>query len=81
MKSQTKFLIFVAVILGAIYVFKFTDWFAEKRIQIKYRNLPQRGAANSVAPVTFYLDQEYQITSLKVISVTEASTNKYPHAL
>ena len=29
----------------------------------------------------FYLDKEYQITALKVISLTEAATNKYPHAL
>ena len=29
----------------------------------------------------FYLEKEYPITSLKVISLAEAATNKYPHAL
>jgi hypothetical protein len=81
MKKQTKFLIFAAVILGAIYAYRFTDWFAEKKIQIKYRNLPGRGAAGSVEPVMFYLEKEYPLTSLKVISLAEAATNKYPHAL
>ena len=29
----------------------------------------------------FYLDKEYPVTSLKVIGVADAATNKYPHAL
>ncbi len=81
MKKQTKFLIFAAIILGAIYAYRFTDWFAEKKIQIKYRSLVGRGAPGSAEPVMFYLTKEYPITSLKVISLAEAATNKYPHAL
>ena len=83
MKSQTKFLIFVAVILGAIYAYRFTDWFGEKKIQIKYKVIAGRGPAKSSAadPIIFYLiDQEYRLTSIKVISADEAATNKYPHA-
>ncbi|MEO6335656.1 MAG: hypothetical protein ABIP71_02395 [Verrucomicrobiota bacterium] len=76
-----KFLIFAAIILGAIYAYLFTDWFAEKKIQIKYRILPGRGAAGGVEPIMFYLEKEYPITSIKVISLADAATNKYPHAL
>ena len=71
----------VTFILGAVYIYGFTDWFAEKKIQIKYRILAERGAANTVEPITFYLEKEYPITSLKVISLADAATNKYPHAL
>jgi len=80
-KSQTKFLIVAFVILGAAYAYWFTDWFAEKKIQIKYRNLPGRGAPGSIEPVMFYLEKGYPLTSVKVISVDEAATNKYPHTL
>ncbi len=74
-------MIFAAVILGAVYIYRFTDWFAEKKIQIKYRSLAERGAANTVEPITFYLEREYPMTSLEVISLADAATNKYPHAL
>lgn len=83
MKSQLKFLIFVALVLGAVYAYKFTDWFGEKEIQIKYKVLAGRAPTRSSAadPVAFYLaEKEYRLTSIKVISTDEAATNKYPHA-
>src|SRR4051812_21330849 len=83
MKNQTKILIFVAVILGAIYAYRFTDWFGEKKIQIKYKVMTGRGSAISgmADSIAFYLiDKEYRLTSIKVISIDEALTNKYPHA-
>ena len=83
MKNQTKLLIFVAVILGAIYAYRFTDWFGEKKIQIKYKVVAGRGTAKSsgINPIAFYLiDQEYRLTSIKVVSVEDAATNKFPRA-
>jgi hypothetical protein len=82
MKNQTKFLIFFALVLGAIYAYRFTDWFSEKKIQIKYRVMAGRGEKSAGAdPVTFYLmDRAYELTSVKVISLDEAATNKYPRA-
>lgn len=84
MKNQTKFLIFVALILGAFYAYRFTDWFGKKEIQLKYKVFAGRSPAKdaSVAdPIAFYLiDKEYRLTSIKVISADEAATNKYPHA-
>jgi len=81
MKKQTKFLIFAAIILGATYAYMFTDWFAEKKIQIKYRILPGRGRSGGLEPIMFYLDKEYPITLIRVITLADAATNKYPHAL
>lgn len=82
MKLQTKLLIVAAVILGGAYAYWFTDWFAEKKIQIKYRSLPGRGAPGSIEPVMFYLvPKAHNLISIKVISLDEAATNKYPHAL
>jgi len=82
MKNQSKFLIIAALILAAIYAYRFTDWFQEKKIQIKYRSLVERGSAKSSAAdsITFYLEAEQRLTSIKVISADEAATNKYPHA-
>ena len=83
MKNQTKLLIFVAVILGAIYAYRFTDWFGEKKIQIKYKVVAGRGTAKSSGtdPIVFYLvDKEYRLTSIKVVSVEDAKTNKFPRA-
>ncbi len=83
MKSRTLFLIIAALILGAVYAYKFTDWFQPKQIQISFRTIDRRGEAVSgpASPITFFLGKEYPLTSLKVISVEEAVTNKYPHAL
>ncbi len=78
MKNRTRVLIGAAVILGALYLYNFTDWFAEKKIQIKYRILSGRGVAGD--PITFYLDGGFGLTSVKVIATDEAATNKYPHA-
>jgi hypothetical protein len=74
MKNQTKLLIFSAVILAGAYAYWFTDWFAKKEIQIKYRTRPGESTM-------FYLEQECQLTSVKVISLADAATNKYPHEL
>lgn len=80
MKNQTKLLIFTAVILAAVYAYKFTDWFAEKKIQIKFRSLGRvQGNGKTSDPITFFLDKEYRLTSIKIISLDDAATNKYPH--
>ncbi len=80
MKNRTLFLVFSAVILGAVYAYKFTDWFEQKKIQIKFRGLTG-DAANAGGPIIFFLDKGYNLTSLKVVAVEESATNKYPHAL
>lgn len=82
MKNRTKFLIFATLVLGGIYIYGFTDWFSEKNIRIKFRSLGRiQGNGKTAEPITFFLDREYRLTSVKVISLDDAATNKYPHAL
>lgn len=74
MSKKNLILIATALILGAIYVFKFTDWFQEKHIQILYR------ARNS--QLFFGLaDKQYRLTQIKVVKADEANTNKYARAV
>src|ERR1017187_3406282 len=75
MNKQTIFLIGVAMVLATLYIANFTDWLKPKKIQIVWRISPASG------PLAFYLDKEYPLTSVEVVSTEEARTNKYPHAL
>jgi hypothetical protein len=68
----------LAVIVGA-YLY-FNDFFRKPTIQITPSIRP--GAVSrinpDVYPVSFMLDGKYQLTTLKVVRVEEAKTNKYP---
>lgn len=74
MNKKTLILIAVAVILGAIYIVKFTDWFAEKNIHILYRS-------RNSQPFFGLENKEYHLTLIKVVKVEEAATNKYAQPL
>jgi hypothetical protein len=74
----------IAVILAAVYVVYFTDWFRKDGIQI----IPTvRPGSASVIPrdpddvpvhrVSFALDGKYKLTSVKVLVASELATNKY----
>lgn len=88
---KTKlFLMLLLLTLGIIYVVQFTDGCKAKSIQISYRVKPVRETARVVArknyvkpppDVVFILDKPYRLTSIKVVTVADAATNKYPHAL
>lgn len=74
MNKKTFTLIAVALVLGAVYVFKFTDWLVEENIQILYRT-------HRAQPFFGLQNKEYHLTSIKVVKAEEASTNKYAPAL
>jgi hypothetical protein len=76
-------LILLLIVLGTIYVFKFTDAFHEPTIQIvsQFRAKVGRGRRAMENVVTFSLNNKYPLTSLKVIEERDFQTNKYPHAL
>lgn len=79
MTRSNNFLIAAAVLLGGIYCYFFTDWFKVRIIQIIPQNRPMLGATRptgSVCPVTFMLEQPYQLTSVSVYSVSSLQTNK-----
>lgn len=78
---------------AAFYVLK--DWFQPQAIQIAYTvrpappprkpvSTPNRREAPSGKPgynVTFAFNQKLKLTSVKVFSLQDALTNKYPYAI
>ena len=74
----------VAVLLAAVYVHFFTDWFSHESIQIipqirpgRQSQIPRPGDQSAVYPVSFAFDKKYSLTSIKVVSADELKTNKY----
>jgi len=87
MNKSTIALIVVLIGMIGAYVYWFTDWFREDTIQILAQVRPARnvrpGPPGTVPtyPVSFAFDRKLALTELKVVSVEDAATNKYPHAL
>jgi len=77
----TRSIFSIVLLLGVIGFFCYwNDFFRKPAIQITPSIRPgQRSALNPEAyPVAFMLDGKYQLTALKVITVADAKTNKYP---
>src|SRR5258705_10112860 len=77
-------LITIAALLGAAYVYFFTDLFTKETIQIipqirpgRPSNVARSGDAPPVYPVSFSFDGKYKLTSVKVVGADELKTNKY----
>lgn len=86
MSTKTVVLITIALLLGAAYVYWFTDWFQSPTIQILALTRPtNRGGRpvqpNQVLPVSFAFSRKYRLTELRVVAVEDEKTNKRPHAL
>jgi hypothetical protein len=79
MQSKQNVLIVTALILGAIYLYSFTDWLRPSPIQIIAQTRPFRPAASTarVYPVTFVFDGLYTLTSIKVTPLNALATNKF----
>ena len=74
MRKQSVFLILIALVFAAAYVYFFTDLFKKKHIQILFTNRNSAGF--------FGLDgKSYNLTSVKVVRSDENATNKYAHAV
>jgi hypothetical protein len=74
MNKRAAFLLLAVIVLGAVYVLKFTDWFTEKNIHILFRS---RGKS-----AFFGLEnREYKLNSVKVFRAEEVTTNKYARPL
>jgi hypothetical protein len=69
MNKKSWFLILVAVVLTICYVIYFTNWFRSKPILV--------ADTERFGRVLFNLGQPYELTSLKVVSVSALSSNKY----
>jgi hypothetical protein len=89
MTKKNLFLIGITVALGVVYLIFFTEMFRTPGIQIEYtsRQQPNRqrlgnprlqAIFDATAPVTFFFPRELRLTQVKVFSVPELETNKYP---
>ena len=79
MLSKQNVLGVLAVVLAGIYVYYFTDWINRPRIQIiaQTRPIQPRGPVALVYPVSFLLDGQYRLTSVKVVPLSRYETNKF----
>ncbi|PYM10656.1 MAG: hypothetical protein DME18_15820, partial [Verrucomicrobia bacterium] len=79
MFSKQNVLIVLAVLLGGIYIYYFTDWINHPHIQIiaQTRPIQPRGPVAKVYPVSFLLDGKYKLRSVKVVPLAEYATNKF----
>ena len=78
MEKQTKFLLGMAIGLGALYLYYFTTWFTGTTILIdaKPRALP-RESTELLFPMGFALDRTYKLTSVKVFALKEKQISRY----
>ena len=88
MAKKHWMLLALAVVLGGISLYLNKDYFAKENIQILSRSRPARAGffgrkkaadTGAIDPIYFDIDRKLKLTSLKVISVAEAATNKFPH--
>ena len=79
MFSKQNMLLALAIMLAGTYVYFFTDWINRPRIQIiaQTRPIQPRGPVALVYPVSFLLDGNYRLTSVKVVPLRGYQTNKF----
>jgi len=75
-------LVALVVALGALYLFRFTDLGRVRQIQINVSSRPfaPRAAPDDPLPVIFGLDQEWPLTALRVLPLSEVS-NTHPKSV
>ena len=86
-RTRLIFSLVVLLTLGGLCIYANRDLFSKRPIHIYHRISPRapsapglRSAApGSSAPVIFGFDRKYSLTSVKVVAVAEALTNKYAH--
>jgi hypothetical protein len=69
MNKKTWILVAVAIVLGAVYIIHFSNWFKPKIMSIAHNGRFGR--------VNFTLGDTYRLTALKVVSVSALESNKY----
>jgi hypothetical protein len=72
------------VVIGGLFIYLNRDWFQRRPIQIShrlYRFAGRFGGADTPSPVMFEFDRRLKLTSIKVVGLADAQTNKYPQPL
>jgi hypothetical protein len=83
-KKPVVLVTLVTVVCGLGFYLMNKDLFARRPIQISHRFHAFGGrfdTGGGVAPILFEFNQKLTLNDVKVVSATEALTNKYPHAL
>jgi hypothetical protein len=88
MTKKNILIIALVLFLGGLSLYFNRDWFSSEVIQVSHRSISPRGwmtrgpgATAPANPVVFLIDKELKLTSVKVVVVSDAETNKYPHAI
>lgn len=86
MTKSTIVLLVVAALLGALYVFYFTDWFEKDTIQIiptirPVRTINRAKGEAPVYPVSFAFNGKYRFTRVAVVAADDLRTNRFPTPL
>jgi hypothetical protein len=69
MNKKTWILVALAIVLGAVYIIHFSNWFKPKVMAIAHNG--------RFGQINFTLGNPYQLTALKVVSVSALESNKY----
>jgi hypothetical protein len=71
----------LAIVLLAVYVIYFTDWFKTKTVQIshtlRHTRQADRLARSTGVVITFGLDRTVRLTEVEVYSVVQLQTNRH----
>jgi hypothetical protein len=84
MSKKTIGLILFTVVLAAVYVYYFTDFFSEPIIAISWRPRVERSRGSTPAfsgSFSFDTRSKVRLTEIKVVPLAELETNKYAHAV
>ncbi len=87
MTKSTAVFVVILAIMGGAYAYWFTDWFHPATIQILAQVRPSRSVQPALPgmvatyPVSFAFDRTVRLTDVRVVSVEDEATNKYPHDL
>src|SRR5213078_2288084 len=69
MNKKNWILIGIAIVLGAVYIIHFSNWFKPKVMAIAHNG--------RFGQISFTLGDSFKLTSLKVVSVSALESNKY----
>jgi hypothetical protein len=79
MNKKNFALIAVVLVLAAVYIIYFTDWFRSKPIIISHTSRPM--GRNGRMLMLFSLGGDYNITEIKVVPLDEWQTNRMAQPL
>jgi len=75
MNKKNCALIAIVLVLAAVYVVYFTDWFRTKPIIISHTSRPMGYKGREI--LLFSLGNNYTVTEIKVVPLAEWETNKF----